>query len=716
MMGKWISSLIFLCVFSCFFDQENIMLAAESVPLVSEWASVGIPPDQNRVLYPDENNADESADTWNEISHNPDAQVDLEFDPESVDDSGWLLQIDARAANSKYAESFLNVTKGTDTHANDVALFWLPSDAGAVIVTQTPELPESFQLVDGCVVPIVYHSGVLNDGLNYFYKVDTPPEPPVIIEVTDNDQCSEGIRVHYLPGSPIALHDLYDESGLLLTAYVSGTLFQPGDSVSHDYYIQAVNGTCSANSNTVSAVDVNDDPGVASILSVIDLDACALLSGVSITFTGAPHAIRHDLLVDGTMIVEGITSPYAYEPGDDLEHEYLVRAILGSCFTDSNTVSGTDDDVTPGEPDITWISDYDGCALDGITIMFAAGFGATSHDLWVDGVETAIGITTPYTYDPVDTISHEYVVRALNGICWADSAALSWTEATSSGDLCAVDPIVGAMRSVCGASFTQGSPTSEPCRISIEPQFTHTLTRSLAVMETEVTRQMWADLLAVQSTLPTDPTNTSYGAGLNNPTQNLNWFEAVLYANLLSVQNGLERCYYTDAGFTTPIDATNYTSGPFYCDFDASGYRLPTEGEWEFSARAGTSGPFSCVENNYTSGNCTTCIAGTHPTLELYAFYCANDTVKTEPVGSKLSNPWNLRDMHGNVIEWCWDWIAAYPGNTTDYTGPATGSNRVRRGGYFNAVAQDCRSGSRGSNTPGSRLYAIGFRLVRTIN
>ena len=102
------------------------------------------------------------------------------------------------------------------------------------------------------------------------------------------------------------------------------------------------------------------------------------------------------------------------------------------------------------------------------------------------------------------------------------------------------------------SGFVQGSTTDEPCRSTAETQFTHVLTRDLAVMETEITRQMWADLKAVQPTLPIDPTNTSYGSGMTNPVQNPTWYETVLFANLLSVRNGLTRCYYKDVAFTDP--------------------------------------------------------------------------------------------------------------------------------------------------------------------
>ena len=292
------------------------------------------------------------------------------------------------------------------------------------------------------------------------------------------------------------------------------------------------------------------------------------------------------------------------------------------------------------------------------------------------------------------------------------------------GDLYSIDDIVGNVRYVPATGpggFLQGSPEDEPCNYSNEyPQFSHILTRNVAVMETELTRQMWWDLQALQPDLPDDPTNESYGAGATNPVQSNTWYESVLFANLLSLANGFTRCYYSDAEFTIPIDVSNYTTGPFYCDFAANGYRLPTEGEWEYFTRAGTTGPFSCEDPNYTDATCGSpyCVSGEFPVLEQYAVFCANENGESVPVGSKLGNPWNLKDVHGNVYEWCWDWyVSSYPvGTETDYAGAETGSYRVARGGNWGIVAQYCRSADRGSYTPGYRINFLGARFLRSID
>ncbi|MBN1551153.1 formylglycine-generating enzyme family protein, partial [bacterium] len=257
-----------------------------------------------------------------------------------------------------------------------------------------------------------------------------------------------------------------------------------------------------------------------------------------------------------------------------------------------------------------------------------------------------------------------------------------------------------------------------PCRGSDETQFMHILTKNIAVMETEISRQMWEDLRVVQPTLPEDPSSTSASPLMINPVQRNNWYESVLFANLLSVQNGYTQCYHKDATYTIPVDATNYTTGQFFWNAAANGYRLPSEGEWEHFCRAGTNGPFSCDEQLYDAGNCYSCVIGTHDVLEDYCVYCANDPGSTQAVGSKLSNPWNLKDVHGNVWEWCWDWYGDYPtGLEEDYTGPMTGSDRVKHGGSWENYARGCRSAKRSSGSPGWHFDSTtGFRLVRTVN
>ncbi len=137
---------------------------------------------------------------------------------------------------------------------------------------------------------------------------------------------------------------------------------------------------------------------------------------------------------------------------------------------------------------------------------------------------------------------------------------------------------------------------------------------------------------------------------------------------------------------------------------DASRYRLPSEAEWEYACRAGSTTAYSFGDDASELGE--------------YAWYFENaDEVGEEyahRVGQKRSNAWGLYDMHGNVWEWVEDWFGDYPsGAVTDPTGPATGSSRVLRGGSFGSTAGSARSAHRSFDPPGIRGYGLGFRLVR---
>ncbi len=282
------------------------------------------------------------------------------------------------------------------------------------------------------------------------------------------------------------------------------------------------------------------------------------------------------------------------------------------------------------------------------------------------------------------------------------------------GSLYGTDSIVGRLLFVPAGTFLQGTPDTENCHLPSEsPQFQHELTANLAVMETEVTRQMWAGLKAAQPDLPADPSEAAHT--LSRPANLVSFHQTILFANLLSVQQGLTRAYYKDAAFSQPVDKTNFESTPLYCDFNADGFRLPTEGEWEYFARAGTTGLLSVEDPTFTAPKCGTCTAGLLPVLESVAWYCPNSGNDVQPVGSKAANPWGLKDVHGNVWEWCWDFYTSYPlTSQKDYRGGASGYRVLRGGSYLNH-SSDQRSGARWSMNPSYGVSGthVGFRLVR---
>ncbi len=145
------------------------------------------------------------------------------------------------------------------------------------------------------------------------------------------------------------------------------------------------------------------------------------------------------------------------------------------------------------------------------------------------------------------------------------------------------------------------------------------------------------------------------------------------------------------------------------------GCRLPTEAEWEYACRAGTTTPFN------TGENVTTKQANYNGNYPYKNFPQGDYLVKTTPVGSYDANAWGLYDTHGNVYDWCRDWYdgeyyatckKSRPHGIENPEGPESGSFRVLRGGLWDGYAQDCRSAFRNHGRPEDRFTYVGFRLV----
>jgi formylglycine-generating enzyme required for sulfatase activity len=142
----------------------------------------------------------------------------------------------------------------------------------------------------------------------------------------------------------------------------------------------------------------------------------------------------------------------------------------------------------------------------------------------------------------------------------------------------------------------------------------------------------------------------------------------------------------------------------------ANGYRLLTEAEWEYACRATSTTAF--CNGSITRPFCSPL----DPNLDQVGWYCGNASSATHDVGSKTANAWGLKDMHGNVWEYCWDLYGDYPaGPLTDPTGPVSGFNRVIRGGSWTADPRYCRSARRYYTfTPGDWPGNFGLRVART--
>ncbi len=286
-----------------------------------------------------------------------------------------------------------------------------------------------------------------------------------------------------------------------------------------------------------------------------------------------------------------------------------------------------------------------------------------------------------------------------------------------------------------------GDCTAELGRESDETLHYVELTYDFELMTTEVTQGQWRAVAQAEG-WGEDPSYYS-ACGDDCPVELVSWFEVLEYANALSRNAGLTECYVL-SGCTGTIGSG--CGGNYYCydgyscttvslngvtkPQDCEGYRLPTEAEWEYSIRAGTTTAFynggitqqyrdpldpNLDEIGWYGGNSGVDYSGG---WNCSGWYPGSTTCGTHPVASKAPNAWGLYDMSGNLWEWTWDWYqSAYQNDLdTDPIGPSTGSYRVDRGGSWGHYAWYCRSAGRLYYSPGARSNRVGARLCRSIS
>jgi formylglycine-generating enzyme required for sulfatase activity len=300
-----------------------------------------------------------------------------------------------------------------------------------------------------------------------------------------------------------------------------------------------------------------------------------------------------------------------------------------------------------------------------------------------------------------------YTVTATNVILHA-----KWTliEIVASDD---------GMTLIPAGTFIMGSPANQPGHLNIEIQHEVTLTRDFYISQYPVTQ---AEYQAVMGTSPSgcitpsgNETNTD-----NRPVETVSWYDALVFCNKLSISKGLSPAYRINNS-TNPADWGTVPTSIIPTSSDAAwnavqivggsdGYRLPTEAQWEYACRAGTTSAY-----NWGTDYINTDLTNYHA-----SFLDNNNTVagrslnRTAEVGSYAPNAWGLYDMHGNVWEWCWDWYKNFTGEAqADPAGASSGSDRITRGGSYSYTSNYLRSANRAGSYPSRRDSSLGFRIIR---
>ncbi len=514
-------------------------------------------------------------------------------------------------------------------------------------------------------------------------KNDTVPEPTRYTVKFDKGDNSE-----YTGDLPA---DITVESGTKLTAEQLEGLADTADYIFEGWYdgeTKAEGGTYTVTKDVTLVAKWRDRGTVASV--AFTPAGGALDYGDTVTLSSQEGATIHYTVNDGeektgdspvTVSVTGDTTITAratkdgFKDSEETKATYTLKRYTVTFDTNGGTFADGEDTKTE--------TVESGQTIEKPLVTYPV----TKNELYRWKDESGEAVSFPLKVEKNMTLTAEWGIKVGDTVYPKTSEVQVLSEAVNLSSLYVVD--------------SEGNSVSE---IFVENRVDSI--QPFVMGQYEVTQQLYEAVMGSNPSNFTSDVATGETQELR-PVEMVSWYDAVVFCNELTKKVlGEDACvYYSDAGwktvYTTGDGASEKTP---YMNISKSGYRLPTEAEWELAARGGDP-KVEAWKYTYAGSS----------TIDGVAWYSDNSTDKTHQVGTKAANSLSLYDMSGNVCEWCWDWHGSIEAGTAS-GGVDSGSYRVRRGGSWGNSPLDCAVSYRGADYPHSRNSLIGLRLVRSAN
>ncbi|MCL2762922.1 MAG: SUMF1/EgtB/PvdO family nonheme iron enzyme [Treponema sp.] len=556
-----------------------------------------------------------------------------------------------------------------------------PANSGMVTARFPPTAPEMDVPFDTGVILTVT---AMNAGVNYTIIPTTP--------------AASAYYLHYMAGNHSA-NGLIDYGNDQLVTVLDGTLGSLTNDMEYSFVVIAeLAGRLDSVSDVVHATPTFE-PAVINVTVTAEDDAATVAPGESLQFFATVDAIGGAATtVTWSIASTGHSAGTRIDPTTGLltvaqtEAQPAIAVRATSTQPGFESVSGTIAVTVmaiPATATITFNANgADGTAPPPLTvnvgsnIILPNGDGLFRNGYHFGGWNTeADGTGENYAFGSEYTVTGDITLYA------------KWDE---------------SMVWIPDGSYTRGSEDNEDLYAS--PAHTVTLTQGFYMGKYQVTQEQY---MAVMGNNPSRFSSNPAAGEVQGrrPVEQVSWYDAIVFCNRLSILEGLSPAYHIPGygnsydpefwiasnGGTIP-GSSNATWNAVQIVPGSTGYRLPTEAQWEYACRAG-------ITTAYNTGDTISDDTG---------WYNANSDWQTHEVGLKPANAWGLYDMHGNVWEWCWDWYSSYQSDAwSDPTGPPSGFDRVIRGGSWNYDEQNLRSAFRSNYIPYLRYFDLGFRLLR---